>query len=174
MTGSRLIPVGKITRTHGIRGAVKIFPYGETLALQEAGEKLILQSSAGSKVPFLTLRSFKPQGKLLIAEFEELSHIDEAQEVTGQEVFLSEDRLLPTEEGEYYYFQLIGLVVETTQGKRLGVLRGIVETGSNDVYVVQDEGREALIPALDDVIVEVDLQRGCMIIDPPEGLIDDL
>jgi len=171
----RLIPVGKIARTHGVRGAVKIYPYGESLALQEPGDKLILQPAAGTlKRHDLTLLSLKPHGKFLLVQLEELTSMEEAQAVMGEEVFLPEDRLPPTEEGEYYHYQLIGLRVETVEGKPVGILRGIIETGGNDVYSVESEGREILIPAVDEIIAEVDLERGRIVIDPPEGLIDDL
>lgn len=175
MKEPRLIPVGKIARTHGVRGAVKVYPYGESLAIQEAGDKLILEPSAGaSKLHELTLLSLKPQGKFLLAQFEELTSMEEARAMVGQEVFLREDRLPPTEEGEYYHYQLIGLKVETVQGKHVGVLRGILETGGHDIYSVESEGKEILIPAVDEFISEVDLENGRIVIDPPPGLIDDL
>lgn len=175
MKEPRLIPVGKVTRTHGVRGAVKIYPYGESLAVQEPGEKLFLPPFSGrSKLRELTLVSIEPQGKLLRAQFREVATMDEAQGIVGQELFLPEDRLPQTEEGEYYHYQLIGLRVETVQGRQIGVLRGIIETGANDVYAVESESGEILIPAVDEIILEVDLERGRMVIDPPEGLIDDL
>lgn len=175
MEEPRLIPVGKISRVHGVRGTVKIYPYGESLAQQQAGDKLyLLDSVQGGEETTLTLVSLRPQGKLWIGQFREILSIDEAQKIVGEEVHLPRDRLSPASEGEYYYYQLIGLKVETTKGSFLGTLTAIIETGSNDVYVVDRQGKEVLIPALEDVVVEVDLTRGQMIVDPPEGLIDDL
>jgi len=175
MEESCLIPVGKIGRAHGVRGAVKIYPYGESLAEQQAGDRLYLQGSvAGGEEIALTILSIRPQGKLWIGQFHEITGIDEARKLVGEELFLPKDRLSPASEGEYYHYQLIGLKVATTQGSFLGILTAIIETGSNDVYVVDRKGKEVLIPALVDVVVEVDLTHGQMIIDPPEGLIDDL
>jgi 16S rRNA processing protein RimM len=175
MTESRLIPVGKVGRVHGIRGAVKIYPYGESLAEQHAGNQLHLRGSIpGGEEITLTIVSIRPQGKLWIGEFREIIGIDEAKKLVGEELFLPQDRLPPASEDEYYHYQLIGLKVATTQGAFLGRLTAIIETGGNDVYVVDHEGKETLIPALVDVVVEVDLTRGQMIVDPPEGLIDDL
>jgi len=94
--------------------------------------------------------------------------------MVGKEVFVPEEALPPTAEGEYYYYQLIGLRVEGVDGRAFGVLRAILDTGSNDVYVVKGDDREILIPAIAEVIREVDLQHGKMIVDPPEGLLDDL
>ena len=175
MKESRLIPVGKIARTHGVRGAVKIYPYGESLALQGPGDKLIVEPAASTRKRYdLTLLSLKPHGRFLLVQFEEITSMDAAQAILREEVFLPEDRLPPPEEGEYYYYQLIGLRVETVKGEPVGILRSIIETGANDVYSVESEGREILIPAVDEIIIEVDLEGGRIVIDPPEGLIDDL
>lgn len=169
-----LIPVGKIVRTHGVRGAVKVYAYGESLAVQKAGAKLFLRLPAGAEKSQLTVLSLKAHGRLWMVQFEELTDIDEAQSVVGEEIFLPEDSLPPTSEGEYYHYQLIGLTVETTDGKEIGVLRGIIETGSNDVYLIKREEKEVLIPAVDEIIRRIDLERGRMVVDPPDGLIDDL
>ena len=80
------------------------------------------------------------------------------------------DRLPPLSEGEYYHFQLIGLSVETKEGEPLGTLSAIFETPGNDVYVVESGEKELLIPAVEDVICEVDLQSRKLIVDLPEGL----
>lgn len=172
-TKPRLVPVGKISRVHGVRGALKIHPYGENLADQQTGDTLYLHAHAG-EITELTLVSLRPSGRLFIGEFEEIKTREHAEGFVGAEVLLPGERLTPTAEDEYYYFQLIGLEVETREGSLLGTLTRIIETGSNDVYVVSREGRELLIPAVQDVVLEVDLVRGRMVVELPEGLIDDL
>ena len=174
MEESRLIPVGKIARTHGVRGLVKILPYGESLALQGAGEKVFLAGSLKETPETLTIVSAKNQGKILLVQFQDLTSVDEAKGIVGREVLLPEDRLPPTQDDEYYHYQLIGLEVVTKRGDRIGVLRGIIETGGNDVYSIDRNGREFLVPAIEGVIEDVDLQQNRMVIDPPEGLMDDL
>ena len=168
---SRMVPVGKITRTHGVRGAVKIHPYGESLAVQTAGGKVFLRVREEARE--LTIESLRPQGNLFIARFAELITMEDAEAVKGEEVFLPEERIPAASEGEYYYYQLLGLAVEVKGGGRIGVLRGIIETPANDVYVVDGGGgREVLVPAIEDVILEVDLEGGRIVIDPPEGLME--
>jgi 16S rRNA processing protein RimM len=174
MSKSRLIPVGKIVKTHGLRGALKIVPYGETLGELGRGGKLYLFSEADGGRSELTLVQLRLQGKYCVVQFAELPDLDAAQGAVAQEVFVPEENLPPTSEDEYYHYQLIGLRVETTAGVYLGILRSIIETGGNDVYVVECNTRELLIPAITEVIVEVDLSRGLMVIEPPEGLLDDL
>jgi 16S rRNA processing protein RimM len=173
MATPRLVPVGKISRAHGIRGALKIYPYGESLAVQQTGDILYLHAHDGQTIE-LTLVSLRPSGRLLIGEFEEIHTREHAEKFLGAEISLPLEHLSPTSKDEYYYFQLIGLQVETREGSLLGTLTRIIETGSNDVYVVNREGKELLIPALLDVILEVDLVRGRMVVQLPEGLIDDL
>jgi 16S rRNA processing protein RimM len=75
-------------------------------------------------------------------------------------------------EGEFYWCDLLGLKVVTDLGEFLGTLTDIIATGSNDVYVVKNDSREYLIPALADVVLEVDLDEGKMVVSPPEGLLD--
>jgi len=153
---------------------VKILPYGESLALQGAGEKVFLAGSLKETPETLTIVSAKSQGKMLLVQFQDLTNIDEAKGIVGMEVLLPEDRLPPTQDDEYYHYQLIGLEVVTKRGDRIGVLRGIIETGGNDVYSIDRNGREFLVPAIEGVIEDVDLQQNRMVIDPPEGLMDDL
>ncbi len=122
----------------------------------------------------MTFSRVRIQGKHLVIEFEEITDMDAAREVVGYELLLPEDRLPAAREGEYYHYQLLGLSVKTLQGRVVGAVKGIIETPANDVYVLEHEGREILIPAVEDVILEVDIGGGVMIIDPPEGLLDDL
>lgn len=172
MEAPRLVAVGKIARTHGIRGAVKVFAYGDSLKGVRPGEALAVRGPAGDAT--LIPLEVKPQGKLLRMRFEGVQDMDHAQALVGSELLLAEDRLAPLEEGEYYHYQLIGLQVVTTLGKPVGTLDSILETGSHDVYVVGRRGHEALIPAVEGIVVAIDLEGHRMVIDPPEGLIDDL
>ncbi|MDR3568630.1 MAG: ribosome maturation factor RimM [Syntrophobacteraceae bacterium] len=168
MKESPLVAIGKATKAHGIRGAIKVFPYGETLKEMEAGDKLY-SIEGGAQRP-LTLTSLDAQNRVWIAQFEEICSREQAEALAGKELFVERERLQDLPEGEYYYFQLIGLSVETKEGKPLGTLRDVLETGSNDVYVVEGGGREVLVPAIEEVVVKVDLANGIVIVDLPEGL----
>lgn len=164
-----LVPVGKIVTTHGVRGSVKVQAYGDTLGELEPGDKLLYAARGGGEGE-LTLVSLRPHKRAWIGEFEEIRDMDKAREFVGRDLLIPEDQLPELPEGEYYHFQLLGLSVETTDGRKLGILRNILETGSNDVYVVDREGEELLIPAIEDVIREIDLDAKKVIVDLPEGL----
>lgn len=168
METSGLVPVGRVLKAHGVRGELKVLPYGETLGGMEAGEKLFLIEGGDRRQ--LTLARLRPQTRAWIAKFEEIESIDEALELTGMDLLVDKDRLPRLPEGEYYHFQLIGLSVETKEGEPLGTLSAIFQTAGNDVYVVESGGKELLVPAVEDVVCEVDLTSGKLVVDLPEGL----
>jgi len=76
------------------------------------------------------------------------------------------------QKNEFYHRQIIGLMVITSEGREIGRVAEILETGSNDVYVVRGQGKEYLIPAIKDIISRIDLRSGTIIITPMEGLLD--
>lgn len=170
MKESCLIPVGRVVKPHGVRGAVKLFPYGETLGQLRPGDKLVSVAPDGAREREFTIAGLRGQKRGLIGEFDELADIDQARELAGKELFIPEDRLPDLPEGEYYHYQLIGLGVETGDGRDLGTIRAILETGSNDVYVVEKDKKEILVPAIEDVVLAIDLEAGKMTVNLPEGL----
>ena len=93
-----------------------------------------------------------------------------AMALSGQSVYVSEEEVPPPPEGTYYYYQVLGMRVVTSGGEKLGVVTDILSTGANDVYVVKSDARETLVPALADVVLEVDVQGQRMVVDLPEGL----
>ncbi len=96
---------------------------------------------------------------------------DAAQKLRGQLVQIPIEEAMPLGEDQYYIYQILGLIACTTEGERLGVVREVLFTGSNEVYVVQDGEREILIPALEDVVLEVDLEKKQLVVELPAGLI---
>jgi 16S rRNA processing protein RimM len=168
-----LVSVGKAGGAHGIQGAVKVLAYGETLATLSRGAKLFWHAGTpDGEIRELTLITAVSHGRAWLAQFEEIKDREAARAITGKELLIEEDRLPPPAEGEYYQYQLIGLLVERIDGRMIGTLTSIMETGSHDIYVVKDEDREFLIPAVEEFVREIDLQRRRVVIDPPEGLLE--
>jgi 16S rRNA processing protein RimM len=91
-----------------------------------------------------------------------------AEELRGLLLEVPEAELTPLPEGQYYRFQVIGLEVCTPAGERLGRVADILSTPSNDVYVVRGGPKELLIPAIEDVVQEIDLEGGRLVVEPPE------
>jgi len=96
---------------------------------------------------------------------------DAAEALRGQWIYVAIEDALPLGEGEYYHFQIVGLQVITAEGEALGRITEILPTGANDVYVIQGPRGEILVPALEGVILNVDLPNGRMIVRLPEGLL---
>ena len=103
-------------------------------------------------------------------KLEGINSRSEAESLRDSFLMVPEDMVPPLPEGEYYHFQIIDMQVYTQEREYLGQITQILSTGSNDVYVVSHDGQELLIPALDEVIKEVDVERGMMTVELPEGL----
>ena len=111
------------------------------------------------------------KGKAII-KVNTIDSIEDAEKLRGQLVEIHHSQLHTLPEGQYYHFQLIGLEVWTTQGELLGNITEILSTPSNDNYVVSGAKREILIPAIEDVIKSIDLDKGRLVIEPIEGLLN--
>ena len=161
------LPIGKVVRAHGLKGHLKVIPYGETLSGLSAGEMITACLPDGRSLK-LIITEVRPHQMAFLLLSREISTVEEARNLVGAELCVPESRLPPTAPDEFYWYQLIGLEVMSTDGQRLGTLQEIIETGSNDVYVVRQGEEEILIPAIDEVVLEVDLQRRVMIVDLPD------
>ena len=109
-------------------------------------------------------------GKILFVELEDISSVESAQALVGCKVFLPEDIMEELPEGEYYWRDIIGLDVYTEEGKCIGKIESVFSTGSNDVYVCNGKEREILLPAIAEVIREIDVNRRVMTVRLLEGL----
>ena len=170
-----LVWVGRIVKTRGIRGEVKISSPGGGIAAFSGGKTVYLENRQGVKSGF-TVHSSRLQGNFVILSLREIKRVEEAAEWVGGSVYVPEENLEALPPDEFYAYQLRGLTVKTEGGALLGILEEILPTGSNDVFVVRKDGREVLIPATDEVVVRVDLREKIMVIRPLEGLLseDDL
>ena len=161
------IPVGRVTRTHGLKGELKFFPADQDdlvvqndqqIRLGEATFKI--KSVRGAKAPF-------------IVKFEGIDSIEAAQILSGQEVLVAKEDFESLPDGEYYRFEIEGLKAFDDTGKYYGVIEDVIATGSNDVYVVREEGKEWLVPMIDSVVQSIDLEQGKLIFHCVEGLFED-
>ena len=161
------IPVGRVTRTHGLKGELKFFPTDqEDLAVQS--HQHILLGEATFKIKYV--RGAKSP---FIIKFESVDSIEAAQSLAGQEVLVAREDFESLPEGEYYRFEIEGLKVFEDTGKYYGVIEDIIETGSNDVYVVRENDKEWLVPMIDSVVQSIDLEQGKLIFHCVEGLFED-
>lgn len=175
--GDSLLWVGRIVKTQGLKGQVRLFASGEGgIEPLQRGTAVHLKDRQGTEKRTLTVKSSRAQKPFTILGFEEINRVEEAQELVGCSAFIVKGDLAPLPADEFYAYQLIGLKVKTDQDVLLGTLEEIIPTGSNDVFLVRQEGREILLPATDEVVLRVDLEKKEMTVRLLEGLLpeDDL
>ncbi len=119
----------------------------------------------------MTIDSTEWHKRTVIIKLNTVDSIETAQRLQGQPVEIHHSQAYPLPEGQYYHFQIIGLEVWTTRGELLGKVTEILTAESNDNYVVNGARGEILIPAIEDVVKSIDLDRGCLVIEPIEGLL---
>lgn len=166
-----LIPVGKIIGTHGIKGQMKLHSWSGNADSLSAVKAVTLKSPGGVLQEF-AINCFKANSGKFIIGLKGFDDINQVQQFMGYELCLKRCQLPGLDEDEYYWSDLIGLQVFTDDGTLLGTVADIFETGSSDIYVVRNEEREYLIPAIADVIKAVDPAGGRIVITPLDGLLD--
>lgn len=157
--GDTKILIGRVLKPKGIRGSVKVLSYAQSPETYERAGVVYVRSE-GSWQPLETEKVEKSRPgrtRTVVLAFRGRNRIEDVRDLVGADLYVDKDNLPPLEEGEYYWHELIGMRVRTEEGEDLGRIRGIFNTGSNDVYVVRKGSREILLPALRDVIRKVDL-----------------
>ena len=163
-----LLELGKIVNTHGIRGEVKIQPWCDEPELFDELEYLFIE---GEKYNIVRNRFHKT---CQIVQLENVNSIDDAERFKNKIVYINRDDLeLP--EGRYYIADIEGLTVKEQDGRILGVVDEIIKTGSNDVYSLKDtfNKKPVLIPVIEGVVLETNIDGGYIVVKLPKGLIDD-
>lgn len=163
MSEQQHISVGKISGVFGIKGWVKVFSF------TDPRENILTYSpwllKKGDETKTVNVVDGQLQGKTIVAQLTDVNDRDQAASLMGWDIFITQDQLPKAAKGEYYWSDLIGLNVETIDGVQLGVVDSLLETGANDVIIVQGE-RERVIPFLQgQTIINVDLDVGKIVVD---------
>jgi len=166
----RWVEIGQIVRAHGLAGRVKVLSYLESDRLLPSLAEAWIGRSRDSAKRY-PIENARPEGR---AHFSlKLGGVEDrtaADGFRGLAVFVPYESLGALPEGEYYWEDLIGLRVETEDGRSLGVIEGVFPTGSNDVIVCRAGARETLLPAIAEVIRSVDVAAGRMVVRLLKGL----
>ena len=167
----RLVCIGKVVDAHGLDGELKVKPFTDSPSYYESSADVIVD--AGKGLHRLAVRRIRNAGALWIVALEGVAHREAALALKGAELLLDADKLRPLEAGEYFLDDLIGCEVEDEQGARLGRVRGVIETGANDVLEVATEAGETLVPMTQEVVKQVDVAARRIRIAPLPGLFDE-
>ena len=165
-----LLQVGAITQTHGIRGEVKVFPLTDDVGRFKKGISLILDLGRSRlDLEVETVKFFK---QFVILKFKGIDNINDIERYKRCPLLVERKDAVELEEDEYFIADMIGIEVVTEDDKPFGTLKDVMETGANDVYVIDtDEHGEVLVPAIRECIMDVDIENQKMKIHLMDGLI---
>ncbi|MBL6986511.1 MAG: ribosome maturation factor RimM [Methylobacter sp.] len=163
MSKQQLISVGKISGVFGIKGWVKVFSFTDPRENILTYSPWLLKKDDETKT--LGVVDGQLQGKTIVAQLTDVDDRNQAESLMGWDIFITQDQLPKTAKDEYYWSDLIGLNVETIDGIQLGQVDSLLETGANDVIIVQGE-RERVIPFLQGkTVISIDLVVGKIVVD---------
>jgi 16S rRNA processing protein RimM len=175
MAEERLLNVGKIVNTHGVRGELRVWPQTDFPEVRfKPGSRLLMVPPEGSGDPVpVVVQSAREQKNLRIVKLRGYDNINEVERFKGWELKVGPEDRVPLNEGEYYVRDIVGCEVVSEEGESLGVIRDVLSPGANDVWVVRrPKGKELLLPVIDDVVLDVDVAAKRVKVHLMEGLLD--
>jgi 16S rRNA processing protein RimM len=159
------VSVGRILGPHGTSGQLTARIYSDAPNRFDPGEKLFCNGSL-----LHILYSNRTRGDQIILQFEDFDSVDAARTLVGQWLTILKETVAQLSEGEYFHFQLLGMRVVTDLDEELGEISEVLETGSNDVYLVEGDSGQILLPAISSVVLEVNLEQNVMLVHLMDGL----
>lgn len=163
--------VGVISSTHGVRGEVKVFPTTDDVNRFKKLKTVILDT--GREQLTLHIEGVKFFKNMVILKFKEFNNINEIEKYKGKDLLVTRDQAVKLQPNENFIADLVGLKVVTDEGNAFGILKDVLQTGANDVYVIEDmEGKEYLFPAIPQCILDVNLEEQTVTVHIMDGLLD--
>ena len=168
------LKVGIISSTHGVRGEVKVFPTTDDVKRFRRLKEVILETGREERV--LEIEGVKFFKQFVILKFRGIDNINDIEKYKGRSLMVPREDAVKLEKDEYFIADLIGMDVytdeEISDGQRFGVLKDVMETGANEVYIIDsDKYGEVLVPAIRQCILDVDVEKRVMRIHLMNGLI---
>ena len=164
-----LFPIGRVVKPHGLEGKIKVEYFGDDLDQFRFYKKVLIGDRTGRLETFEVLEVI-PQPPRLILRLKGIERLEDAEILVGKEILIRKEALPVLSEDEYYWMEILGMVVETEEGKKIGNVKEIFTTGANDVYVVEGKRGEIFLPATEEVIQSIDRKRRVMKVIRMEGL----
>src|SRR5262245_51146764 len=170
--GQRLVVIGEIARPHGLRGEMRVTPLTDHPERFAGVSECVLWDPARDTRETCRITGVRRQGVAVLLSLVGCETVEAASALVGRLVALPEDEALPLPPGRFYPWQLEGCRVVTEDGRDVGRVARIEQSPAHDLWVVVDGERERLIPAVAEIVVEVDLAAGRVVIRPPDGLLE--
>ena len=159
-----LITIGVIVAPHGVRGELKVIPQ------TDFPDRFLTMDDCYIDGKLYHLSSARFHKQFVLITLDEIVDRNAAELISKKDIQITREQLVPLEEGRYYIFDMIGLSVYNKEGVLLGTLSDVLQPGANDVYVVTKSGEpDLLLAAIDDVIIDIDMNNRTMIVDPPKN-----
>lgn len=164
------LQIGVITQTHGIRGEVKVFPTTDDAARFKKLKDVIMDT--GRERLDMEIEGVKFFKQYAIVKFKGFDSINDVEKYKGSRLYVTRDNAVRLKKGEYFIADLIGLQVVTEGGEPFGVLKDVMATGANDVYVVErEDASEVLLPAIRECVRRIDMEQGVITVHIMDGLL---
>ena len=166
----KYLETGKIVGTHGVKGMVRVQPWCDSPDFLKQFKKIYTDSNG---VNMLTVTSSNPHGNVVLLAIKGIDSIEKAEALRNKVIYIDRmDANLP--EGRYFIDDLVDCTVyDADSNKVLGKLSEVSSTGANDVWHIKNDNKEYLVPAIDEVIVSVNVEEGALVIRPLKGIFDD-
>lgn len=165
------LQIGVISSTHGIKGEVKVYPTTDDMNRFKKLKEVYLDT--GKERLILHPESVKFFKQFVILKFKEFNNINEIEQYRQKSLLVDRQNAVKLRKDEYFIADLIGLKVMTDENSQLGVLKDVLQTGANDVYIVETEdGKEVLLPAIKECVLNVDVEAGEVLVHVMPGLLD--
>lgn len=164
------LEIGQIVNTFGIKGFVKVNPFVDDISRYDDLEKVYVRRNKELKE--MEVEEVKYHKNMVLLKFKGIDRVEDAELLRNSYLEVDRENAIELQEGEYFIADLLGLNVFDEEGKELGKLEDIFNTGSNDIYVVRtEEGKQLLLPAISEVIKEINLEESKIVVHLLEGLI---
>ena len=165
----QFLQVGVITSPHGVRGEVKVFPTTDDVTRFKKLKEVILEEKRGQRT--LAVEQVKFFKNMVILKFKGLDNINDVERFRQAKLLVTRENAVELEEDEYFIADLIGIKVTSDGGEELGIIKDVLQTGANDVYVIAKENTpDLLVPAIHDCVLAVDVEAQTMTVHLLDGL----
>lgn len=166
----QMLQVGVISSTHGVRGEMKVFPTTDDIQRFKKLKEVILDT--GKEYKTLNIQSVKFFKNMVILKFKEFDNINDIEIYKGKSLYVTRQNAVKLQKDEYFIADLIGMHAVSEDGTLKGTIEDVIETGANDVYAIRlEDGRELLLPAIKQCVLEINMEEQILTFHLLEGLL---